>query len=114
VRCHEIIDDIKLMISNKTPLLHPSLEGALSDTERADLSLLDNAYYHVALIQIYQRIYHLPATHFDVQLRVKNFLDYLSMVDLQHESCPGSALLQPIYVASCEASTADDRERITM
>lgn len=78
-------------------------------------SILNNAeaYRHSAFIYLYRTIRSLPRSHSLVQKHVHASLIACSNVVNLAEQChdgPMSALLWPLFVASCEAMTDEDRE----
>jgi len=77
-------------------------------------SILNNAeaYRHSAFIYLYRTIHELPRCHAPVQHHTHLSLFACSNVVQLSEQChdgPMSALLWPLFVASCEASSDEDR-----
>ena len=77
-------------------------------------SILNNAeaYRHSAFVYLYRTIHELPRSHAPVQHHTHLSLLACANVVQLSEQCsdgPMSALLWPLFVASCEASTEEDR-----
>ncbi|KAK0125672.1 hypothetical protein ONS95_000325 [Cadophora gregata] len=71
------------------------------------------AYRHSAFVYLYRTIRAQPRTHPTVQKHAHLALQACSNVVQLAERCydgPMSALLWPLFVSSCEATTAEDRE----
>lgn len=116
---------IELALTNWQPALSsmpPSLESdenkAISDLQHEDTriqSILNNAeaYRHSAFVYLYRTIRTLPRSHNLVQKHVRLSLQACSNVVNLAEKCqdgPMSALLWPLFVATCEAINEEERQ----
>jgi hypothetical protein len=118
---------IELALTNWKPTLNtepksPDGEVDLSQDSTKDpveearmQSILNNAeaYRHSAFVYLYRTIRSLPRSHSLVQKHAHLSLLACSNVVRRAEECyngPMSALLWPLFVASCEATTEEDRE----
>jgi hypothetical protein len=116
---------IELALTNWQPALSsmpPSLESdenkAISDFQHEDTriqSILNNAeaYRHSAFVYLYRTIRTLPRSHNLVQKHVRLSLQACSNVVNLAEKCqdgPMSALLWPLFVATCEAINEEERQ----
>ena len=116
---------IELALTNWQPTVTampcPELDPALlqDEDDPADdtriRSILNNAeaYRHSAFVYLYRTIRSLPRHHPSVQKHTHASLQACSGVVNLAEQChdgPMSALLWPLFVASCEAMTDEDRK----
>jgi hypothetical protein len=111
--------DIELALTNWKPHLPPPPENGSGTaewfTEETRIQgILNNAeaYRHSAFVYLYRTICSLPRSHFSVQKHAHLSLLACSNVVQLAEQCrdvPMSALLWPLFVASCEAMTEEDR-----
>jgi hypothetical protein len=119
---------IEIALTNWKPTLTPTSPS--SDTDDFDedkepiiqdkieetrlQSILNNAeaYRHSAFVYLYRTIRSLPRSHSIVQKHTHISLEACSNVVKLAEECqngPMSALLWPLFVAACEATTPEDR-----
>lgn len=111
-RCFALVKCIESMINEKGYKFHPVIQSSITESDRSSFIFLNEAYHHVALLQIYVRILNLPAYAPIVQLSVKRTIYCISNMNLSHEACPAVAILQPVFTAGCEACEVSDRESI--
>lgn len=109
-RGYRLIEEINSMQSRHPPKWRPGLESNLSPESRADYIALNEAYHHVALLQVYRRILDYPSSEAAVQSSVKRVMTLLSGLTIKNRPCPGVAMLQPIFTAGCEACELEDRD----
>jgi hypothetical protein len=93
---------------NKEPMIQDKIE------ETRMQSILNNAeaYRNSAFVYLYRTIRSQPRNHSIVQKHTHISLEACSNVVKLAEECqngPMSALLWPLFVAACEATTAEDR-----
>jgi len=111
--------EIELALTNWKPHLTPPPENGSGTAQRFTeetriQGILNNAeaYRHSAFVYLYRTIRSLPRSHFSVQKHAHLSLIACSNVVQLAEQChdvPMSALLWPLFVASCEAITEEDR-----
>jgi hypothetical protein len=111
-RCFVLMKYIESMINERSHKFHPAIQSSITPTDRSSFTYLNEAYHHVALLQIYVRILNLPSYAPIVQLSVKRTIYCISNMDLSFEACPAVAILQPVFTAGCEACEIGDRENI--
>jgi len=109
---------IELALTNWKPSISPTIE---EDSDGKDVaedkriqSILNNAeaYRHSAFVYLYRTIRSLPRLHLSIQKHVHLSLLACSNVVTLSEQChdgPMSALLWPLFVAACEATSEVDR-----
>ncbi|KAE8443160.1 hypothetical protein EG329_002329 [Mollisiaceae sp. DMI_Dod_QoI] len=109
---------IELALKNWKPTCAPetSDEGTLKLPQSTRIqSILNNAeaYRHSALVYLYRTVRSHPRCHSQVQKHAHLSLEACSNVVNLAEKCqdgPMSALLWPLFVAACEATSDEDRE----
>jgi Fungal specific transcription factor domain len=111
-RCFVLVKYIESMINEKNHKFHPAIQSSITPTDRSCFTHLNEAYHHVALLQIYVRILNLPSYAPIVQLSVKRTIYCISNMNLSLEACPAVAILQPVFTAGCEACEIGDREAV--
>ena len=97
------------MIAVRAPIFRPGLE--LSTFSQRDLYTVDEAYHHMALLQIYRRGSLLSSLSI-VQKSVKRIVDCVSSMAFLQEPCPFAAALPPLFIAGCAATDKEDQENI--
>ncbi|KAK3386548.1 fungal-specific transcription factor domain-containing protein [Podospora didyma] len=88
----------------------PALSPTMTPTERGGMhSILNNAlaYRHSAFVYLYRTIYGHPRSHVAVQAHAHISLTHC--VSTVRHAGPMGALLWPLFVAACEAVSAEDR-----
>jgi hypothetical protein len=111
-RCFILIKYIESMINEKDHKFHSVIQSSITPSDRSSFTYLNEAYHHVALLQIYVRILNLPSYAPIVQLSVKRTIYCISNMNLSLEACPAVAILQPVFTAGCEACEISDRESV--
>jgi len=109
---------IELALTNWKPTCapNPSEEDVPGEIQKTRIqSILNNAeaYRHSAFVYLYRTIQSLPRTHSQVQKHAHSSLEACSNVVNLAEQCqdgPMSALLWPLFVSACEATSDEDRE----
>ncbi|KAH8599469.1 fungal-specific transcription factor domain-containing protein [Bisporella sp. PMI_857] len=112
---------IELALTSWKPQLPVNNEDDNASDPTADTrmqSILNNAeaYRHSAFVYLYRTIREFPRSYAPVQRHAHLSLDACSNVVVLAEKChdgPMSALLWPLFVASCEAVKAEDRQLAT-
>lgn len=100
---------MKRMIEDRNPKVHKTFNISIEAFELSDFFKLDEAYHHITLIKIYQRVLGLQSTDVVVQQTVERAMDCISSIALHGFACPGVALLQPLFTVGCEAHNIQDR-----
>ena len=108
-RYDRLVEEVWSMLRSNFPSPRDDVEIFLSRTSRSDLIKLNEAYHHVALLQLYQRLLNLPSTSVETQSSVKEIISLVSDMTLSQGPCPAVALLQPLFTAGCAAIRAEDR-----
>lgn len=85
------------------PSFFPGVASHLSPVERAEFSLCNQAYHHMALIHINCRIRMRPPSSERVQWSVEQILDCAHAISPSHELSPYLALTGPVFTAGCVA-----------
>jgi hypothetical protein len=111
-RCFVLVKHIESMINERNYKFHPAIQSSITPTDHSSFTYLNEAYHHVALLQIYVRILNLPPYAPIVQLSVKRTIYCISKMNLSLEACPAVAILQPVFTAGCEACEIQDRESV--
>lgn len=111
-RCSQIVTNIDFMLASKEPKFPPDVDASLPPSYRTDFLTLNEAYHHVALLQLYSRILSLPSSNPLVQASVQQIIKLVSSMNFLHKPCPGVAVLQPIFMAGCETCQPADRDAI--
>ncbi|KAF3480930.1 uncharacterized protein GIQ15_06277 [Arthroderma uncinatum] len=111
-KSYKLINTINSKLGSQEPRFRPTIDASISSMHRVDFTIVDEAFHHVALVQLYRRVLNLPSTDPMVQDSVKHIVDRVSKVRFLGEPCPGIAVLQPLFTAGCEASTVQDRDSI--
>lgn len=99
---------------NPDDIPSPEAEGKSHDYESAERSRLHSifhnamAYRHSAFVYLYHTIYGYSRSHKSVQSHAHTALMHC-LATCSHAG-PMGALLWPLFVAACEAVTAEDRE----
>jgi hypothetical protein len=75
-----------------------------------DLLLLDEAYHHMAILQIYRRGC-LSVPYQMIEHSKQVILRCLSHMTFQTSPCPGVAALPPLFVAGCLSTCPEDRQK---
>ncbi|KAM5434663.1 hypothetical protein McanMca71_006294 [Microsporum canis] len=106
---YQLINDIHSKMGPQERRFQPTVDAS---THREDFAIVDEAFHHVALVQIYRRVLNLTSTDPLVQSSVKHIISRICKVRFLGEPCPGIAVLQPLFTAGCEASSGPDRDSI--
>jgi hypothetical protein len=85
------------------PSFFPGVASQLSPVERAEFSLCNQAYHHMALIHINCRVRMRPPSSEQVQWSVEQILDCAHAISPSHELSPYLALTGPVFTAGCVA-----------
>ena len=97
------------------PKFRPELEQKLSDRQKQDFYLCNEAWHHMALIYIHRQISSLPAFATAVQDSVKRILDCAEGMTAAAGLTPIVVMTTPLFAAGCEALGADrDRVRVLL
>jgi len=102
------------MLSSSTYRVHPGLGIVLSETERVDFEALNEAYHHVAILQVQKRIPRLPDTLSHIQYSVAEITKCLSRISLPQNHVQQWHYYKPIFVAGCEASNEENKRNVVI
>ncbi|DAA77919.1 TPA_exp: putative C6 finger domain protein [Trichophyton benhamiae CBS 112371] len=106
---YQLINEIHSKMGPQERRFRPTVDASV---HKNDFATVDEAFHHVALVQIYRRILNLTSTDPLVQSSVKHIISRICKVRFLGEPCPGIAVLQPLFTAGCEASAGPDRDSI--
>lgn len=108
-RSHILFDRVRGMIADRVMSFRSIY---LSQLERHDFFVLDEAYHYMALVQIYRRG-DLTIPFQLVQEFVQKIIACISSLTfLDDRPCPAAGALPPLFIAGCAASTKPDREAV--
>ncbi|KIV85227.1 hypothetical protein PV11_00950 [Exophiala sideris] len=110
LRGNRLVLDVKGMLENRLPKLHDTFDISDASLILSDWADLDQAYHHITLLKIYQRVLGLQSTNPNIQRAVGRAIDCISRITLHDFACPGVALLQPVFTVGCEAHSEQDRK----
>ncbi|EFR05440.1 hypothetical protein MGYG_08452 [Nannizzia gypsea CBS 118893] len=106
---YQLINEIHSKMGPQERRFRPTVDASV---HKNDFAIVDEAFHHVALVQIYRRVLNLTSTDPLVQSSVKHIISRICKVRFLGEPCPGIAVLQPLFTAGCEASSGSDRDSI--
>ncbi|KIW85898.1 hypothetical protein Z517_01291 [Fonsecaea pedrosoi CBS 271.37] len=111
-KSHLLFDRVRaLMAKRKMSRTQGGGGGHLPSSVYHDLYLVDEAYHHMALLQIFRRgSLSVPLQVIDNSRR--SILDCLAAVTYQSGPCPGVATLPPLFVAGTLCTTKSDRDKV--
>jgi hypothetical protein len=113
-RCYQVVANIESMLASREPTFPPDVDASLSPSFRTDFVALDEAYHHVALLQLYCRILSLPSSSPLVQTSVRHIIKLVSGMNFLQTPCPSVAVLPTIFTAGCETCQPADRDAIRL
>ncbi|GAB7351529.1 hypothetical protein MBLNU459_g2169t1 [Dothideomycetes sp. NU459] len=93
------------------PRFRPGLEEKLSERQKQDFILCNEAWNHMALIYIHRQISGLPASSPAVQQSVKRILECIDNITATAGLTPLVVLTTPLFTAGCEALD-EDRDKV--
>ena len=108
-KCDVIVAKINAMLLSPKLDFRPELRHLLKEEDRYDYGYLNQAFHHVALVQLYRRVLSLPGSSDVIQISVKKILYCLSNMRFLPQPCPAVAAIQPIFTAGCEACDPEDK-----
>ncbi|KIX92191.1 uncharacterized protein Z520_12072 [Fonsecaea multimorphosa CBS 102226] len=109
-KSHLLFDRIRALIAQKK-MSRTRVDGDLPWPVYHDLYLVDEAYHHMALLQIFRRgSLSVPLQMIDDSRR--SILDCLTAVTYQSGPCPGVAALPPLFVAGTLCTNRSDRDKV--
>lgn len=112
-QCLQLIERVRSMLSFRHLRFRPELSASLPVRTRADFGLLDEAYHHMALLQLYERSKAHHARFADAaQESVEHIISCISSMNIATCPCPGVATLPPLFAAGCSATDEHDRTQI--
>lgn len=94
-----------------TPRFRPGMEEKLSERQKQDFLLCNEAWSHMALIYIHRQISGLPASSPAVQRSVKRILECIDNITAAAGLTPLVVLTTPLFTAGCEALD-EDRDKV--
>ncbi|KAH8897788.1 hypothetical protein GQ53DRAFT_818059 [Thozetella sp. PMI_491] len=106
-----LVAEMKGTDSASSPGDKPAGEGVADEESHRMRSIVHNAlaYRHSAFVYLYRTIYSWPRTHSLVQKHAHDSLTHC-VATVSHRG-PMGALLWPLFVGACEATSQEDRER---
>ncbi|KAJ9133726.1 hypothetical protein NKR23_g10559 [Pleurostoma richardsiae] len=112
---HLLIQRVRTMLAVRShSTFRPTL--VLPESTQTDFYLLDEAYHHMALLQLYRHA--APASPLyggpdpATQVSVRRIISCISDMEIESLPCPGVATLPPLFTAGRAATAPQDRERI--
>jgi hypothetical protein len=107
---HLLFDRIQGLMAKRNLSPIQSTQG-LSWAVRQELHLLDEAYHHMAILQVFRRgSLSVPRQMIEDSRRA--ILTCLAAMSFQRTPCPGVAALSPLFVAGSLCMDAADRDRV--
>ncbi|KAH8649573.1 fungal-specific transcription factor domain-containing protein [Ilyonectria robusta] len=103
----DLIERVRQMLITRSSTLRSSLD--LSEQAQTDFYLLDEAYHHMALLQLYQRSSQPSAL---AQVSIRRVISCISDMEINSGPCPAVAALPPLFTVGRAATSATDRARI--
>lgn len=110
LRTNRLVLSVKRMLESRNPKVQDTFDISDTSFELSDFFNLDEAYHHITLLKIYQRVLALHSTSPIIQSTVGRAIECISRITLHDFACPGVALLQPLFTVGCEAHNLQDRE----
>lgn len=110
-----LIERVRTMLLFRTTVLRPELNASLPMATKTDFGLLDEAYHHMALLQLYERVAgSQQGCDYDteIQTSVERIISCICAMDIIAKPCPAVATLPPLFAAGCSATLTHDRTRI--
>ncbi|OAL32813.1 hypothetical protein AYO20_07770 [Fonsecaea nubica] len=109
-KSHLLFDRVRALMAKRKMSRTQGGGGHLPSPVYHDLYLVDEAYHHMALLQIFRRgSLSVPLQVIDDSRR--SILDCLAAVTYQSGPCPGVATLPPLFVAGTLCRTKSDRDQ---
>ena len=113
--CHSFLEHRSLLLYQRVRTLLSSRKMAfdchLEDSVGRDLYILDEAYHHMAILQIFRRG-SLPVPRQAIKGSVQSIIEAISSMEFHKDVCPSVATLPPLFVAGTWCSTASERRSI--
>ncbi|KPM45327.1 hypothetical protein AK830_g1186 [Neonectria ditissima] len=96
----QLIERVRAMLLVRHEKFRPEVSESLSFALKSDFWLLDEAYHHMALLQLYER----TETEGDgfsspIQHSVTSIITAITAMDIAARPCPGVATLPPLFAA---------------
>lgn len=107
---HLLFDSVRELMLEREQLRSSDLPS-LPEAVRRDLWLLDEAYHHMAILQIFQRGSLSIPLHFLEDSR-SAVLSCLGQMSYHSNPCPGVAILPPLFVAGSLCTSTADRDQV--
>ncbi|KAK5454339.1 hypothetical protein LTS15_006339 [Exophiala xenobiotica] len=109
-KSHLLFDRIRRLMAQRQ-MSRTQSDGELPWDIYQDLYLLDEAYHHMALLQVFRR------GSLSVPLQLiedsrQSILDCLTALHYQARPCPGVAALPPLFVAGTLCTSQSDRDKV--
>lgn len=111
--CLQLIRSVQDLLDPKTRILRfrPGVGERIPDAVKLDYYSCDEAYHHMALLQIYTiSPSHIPASA--VRAAVVRILTVIQSMTFVDHPCPAVAVLPPLFVAGSQAWEVEDRARV--
>ena len=108
---HLLFDRIVALMAERDISRSSQSSSWLPEAVHHDLYRLDEAYHHMAILQVFRRgSLSVPLQLIDNSRQA--ILTCLSSMDYQSGPCPGVAALPPLFVAGSLCTSLGDRERV--
>ncbi|CAG9984572.1 unnamed protein product [Clonostachys byssicola] len=109
----DLVTKVNAMIQLRTLQFRPEITDSLSDATKLDFWLLDEAYHHMVLLQLYNRMDCADISlQYSIGFSVKRIISCIGSMEIVARPCPGVATLPPLFEAGCSAIAAEDRTEI--
>ncbi|ETN39045.1 uncharacterized protein HMPREF1541_05267 [Cyphellophora europaea CBS 101466] len=110
----DLVLKLNSMLERRTLQFLPEIAERLSAATKRDFWLLDEAYHHMVLIQLYKRLDSTATSlEYSRQFSVQRIISCIGSMDIMAKPCPGVATLPPLFEAGCAATSASDRWALT-
>ena len=109
--CEILVQKVDGLLSTREPIFSTEVDGLLTPLARFDFFMLDEAYHHMALLQLYFKasgIYDVGRVHQSVAA----ILACVNKMSFGDEPCPSAAVLPPLFVAGCHSNNPEDRQAV--
>ncbi|RFU74912.1 hypothetical protein TARUN_7330 [Trichoderma arundinaceum] len=111
--CIELIKVVQSMLACRSLEFRSEICDTLSEETKQDFLLLDEAYHHMALLQLYDLVSWSSSLFGGlIQESVRNIIRCVSGMDVMSRPCPGVATLPVLFQAGCSAASQSDRMQI--
>lgn len=108
-----LIERVRAMLVIRRPRFRHEIDTTLSISDKTDFWLLDEAYHHMALLQLYERSGTPQAQIASVvQRSIERIISCIGSMNIEARPCPGVATLPPLFAAGCSTTNEHERAQI--